>query len=97
MLLVNIVFLLVAVPLAFGTEVATLDARKPTLPNFMGYVPSRIVVKFDPSLLPVMNKALFSHGRTDVLVLDELGMRHGSIRIRPQFPGSGRDPTRDAS
>jgi subtilisin family serine protease len=88
MLIANIVFLLVAVPLAFSTEVTTLDARKHTLHNFVGYVPNRIVVKFDPSLLPVMNNALFSQGRTGVPLLDELGMRHGSIRIRPEFPGA---------
>jgi subtilisin family serine protease len=90
MLIVNIVFLFVAVQFAFGTEVTTLDARKLTFPGSMGYVPSRIVVKFDPSHLAAMNKALFSKGRTDVSALDELGMRHGSTRIRPQFPGARR-------
>ena len=87
-LIITMILLFVAVSLAFSAEVVTSDSKKSSPPRLSRYVADRIVVKFDPSILPAMNKAVFSKGRTDVPVFDDLAVAHGSIRVRPQFPGA---------
>ena len=61
---------------------------KPAIPDMLGYVPNKIVVKFNPDLISRMSKELFSSGKTGLSVLDAIGGKHGAKLIKPQFPGT---------
>ncbi|MDQ7064155.1 MAG: S8 family serine peptidase [candidate division KSB1 bacterium] len=67
-------------------KVANVEAHQ--VPNFVGYVPDEIVVKFDRSILQSLKKELFSQGETGVFALDALGAKFQVQRIKQQFPGA---------
>ena len=71
-----------------AVEMAEVGGPNPDVPSFVGYAPNRIVVKFDPSILPGMDKAAMARGRTGIPVLDHLGTQHGVVSLLPQFPGA---------
>jgi len=73
---------------AMAVEMAEVGGPNPDVPSFVGYAPNKIVVKFDPSMLPGMDKAAMASGRTGLPVLDQVGTRHGVRSLRPQFPGT---------
>jgi len=73
---------------AMAVEMAEVGGPNPDVPSFVGYAPNRIVVKFDPSILPGMDKAAMARGRTGIPVLDQVGTWHGVRSLRPQFPGA---------
>ncbi len=59
-------------------------AEDAILPRF---VPNKIVVRFDPQTMAVVNRSTASHGRLGVPALDHLGGQLGVASITPQFPG----------
>jgi subtilisin family serine protease len=60
----------------------------PAIPNMLGYVPNKIVVKFNPDLVSRMSKGLFSSGKMGLSEMDAIGGKHGARFIKPQFPGA---------
>ena len=84
----NIVLFLAITLFAVNSDAALVDSGKSDIPGFVGYAPDRIVVKFDPSVISMMDKKAFKHGKTGIPVLDELGTKHGVSSIIPQFPGA---------
>ncbi|MHA1940006.1 MAG: S8 family serine peptidase, partial [Candidatus Thorarchaeota archaeon] len=89
-LVMTLLLLLITASTNLAVEVPTRDVEKPNVPSFLGYAENRIVVKFDPSVIRMMDKANLIHGRTGIPDLDQVGTRHGVASIRPQFPGARR-------
>jgi len=58
------------------------------VPDFVGYVPDRIVVKFDPSIVLRFDKRLLPHGKTGIDAVDHVGARHGATSLQRQFPNA---------
>jgi subtilisin family serine protease len=66
----------------------TNGPETPAIPNMLGYVPNKIVVKFNPDLVSRMSKGLFSSGKMGLSEMDAIGGKHGAKFIRAQFPGA---------
>ena len=71
-----------------AVEIAEVGGLNTDVPNFVGYAPNRIVVKFDPPTLQGIDKAAMARGRTDLPALDHVGTLYGVRSLRPQFPGA---------
>jgi len=71
-----------------AVEIADVGGLTPDVPNFVGYAPNRIVVKFDPPTIQAMDKGAMAHGKTGVPALDVVGTSYGVRSLRPQFPGA---------
>jgi subtilisin family serine protease len=84
---INLLLIFAIASLSSSTDAAVVDDM-PDIPSLIGYAPNRIVVKFDPLVRQKMDKGAFSRGRTGILALDQVGVRHGVSRIRSQFPGA---------
>jgi len=87
---INLVLLFAIASLSFGADVAVVDEERPDIPSFVGYVPNRIVVKLDPSIIRMMDKGALPHGRMGIPAFDRVGTGLGVKSIRPQFPGAQR-------
>jgi subtilisin family serine protease len=57
-------------------------------PSFLGYLPNRIVVQFDPAVVNQFDFDALKTGRTGVAALDALGGKLGVSFIRQQFKGA---------
>jgi hypothetical protein len=64
---------------AVNAEATLVDAGKSDIPGIIAYAPDRIVVKFDASLIDMMDKKSFKFGKTGIPALDELGIKHDVI------------------
>jgi subtilisin family serine protease len=71
-----------------AVEMAEVGRPNSDVPNFVGYAPNRIVVKFDSPTLQGIDKAAMSRGKTGLPALDHVGTLHGVQSLRPQFPGA---------
>jgi subtilisin family serine protease len=72
-----------------GAGWVTVDTKSISgVPNFVVYVPDRIVVKFDPSFVLRIDKRLLPHGKTGIDAVDEVGSRHGAASVQRQFPNA---------
>jgi PKD repeat protein len=89
-LIMTLLSFLVAASWALAAEVFTPTVEKPGSESFVGYVPDRVVVKFDQSTTRKMNRGTLAQGKTGVKALDDLGTRHGVAFIERQFPGAKR-------
>ena len=69
-------------------EMAEVGGLHPEIPSLVGYVPNRIVVKFDPQTLQGIDRAAMARGRTGIPALDQVGAQYGIQSLRPQFPGA---------
>jgi len=72
--------------LAFGDDVRAIRVERLDVPDFVGYVPNEIVVKFDPSITAKMDKTKAPKGFMGILSLDRVGVRYETISILPKFP-----------
>ena len=65
-LITNIILLVLVVNtlLTCSTDAVILADSVSGAPNFIGYAPDRIVVKFDPYLVRTIDKKALAHGRT---------------------------------
>ena len=72
--------------LAFGADVKATRVERLDVPDFVGYVPNEIVVKFDPSIIAKMDKTKAPKGLMGIPSLDQVGVRYKTISILPQFP-----------
>jgi len=81
-----IVFSLLLTSLANGDDVKAIRVERLDVPDFVGYVPNEIVVKFDPSITAKMDKTKAPKGLVGIPSLDRLGVSHETISILPQFP-----------
>lgn len=84
----TLLWFLVFTSLTLAAEVWTVDVERPEIPGFIGYVPDRIVVNFDPSFAGRMNQETLARGITGIAALDDVGRRHGVARIKRLFPGA---------
>lgn len=73
---------------AVNAEAILVDAGKSDIPGIIAYAPDRIVVKFDASLIDMMDKKSFKYGKTGIPALDELGIKHDVSSIKQQFPNA---------
>ncbi|HEX9884368.1 MAG TPA: S8 family serine peptidase [Desulfobaccales bacterium] len=74
---------------AMAAEVRGFDGPPPIPPKVSGYVPGKIVVKFDPATLAAVNRFPEKEsGRLGIPALDQLGEHHGVFAVDPQFPGA---------
>jgi subtilisin family serine protease len=75
--------------MAFASSMVITETKsKPRSPNIVGYVPDRIVVKFDPSIVSAIDQRLLPHGKTGIDILDKVGTRHGAASMQRQFPNA---------
>ena len=72
--------------LAFGADVGIIYVERPDVPGFIGYVDNEIVVKFDRSIIPMIDRAKAPHGKLGIPSLDRVGLRHRVVSVVPQFP-----------
>ncbi len=85
---VSIILICITALFAFNAESALVASGQSDISGFVGYASDRIVVKFDPSVLNLMDRNTFRHGKTGIPVLDQIGMKHGVYSLKPQFPGA---------
>ncbi len=85
-IIVSMFLSIVSLPLA--VDAAVFDPDMPDIPSFIGYAPNKIVVKFGPPILQMLDRAALPQGRTGIPALDQVGTRLGVNFIRPQFPGA---------
>ena len=52
--------------LAFGADVGIIYVERPDVPGFIGYVENEIVVKFDRSIIPMIDRAKAPHGKSGI-------------------------------
>jgi len=88
MLITTVVLLSVTTFFAFSADAVILTDSVSGVPGFVGYSPDRIVVKFDPHLIQMLDKKALALGRTGIPVIDQIATRHGVKSIKPQFPGA---------
>jgi subtilisin family serine protease len=75
--------------IAIGAEVQGLEGPPPIPPKVSGYVPGKIVVKFDTTTQDIVSRTPGkASGRLGVPALDQLGAQYGVFNIEPQFPGA---------
>lgn len=75
--------------MAMAAEVRDFNGPPPLLPKASGFVPGKIVVKFDPATLAAINRFPGkASGRLGITALDRLGEQHGVFAVDTQFPGA---------
>ncbi len=74
---------------AIAAEVEGLEGPSPIPPNVSGYVPGKIVVKFDHATQDMVKQFPGkASGHVGIPALDQLGEQFGVFNIEPQFPGA---------
>jgi subtilisin family serine protease len=82
-------FVLGVTAVAMAAEVQGLEGPPPIPPKVSGYVPGKIVVKFDPTTLNIVNRFRGkAFGRLGIPALDKLGEQYGVFKIESEFPGA---------
>ena len=84
---VPIVLLLLIVVNVFAADLIHNNIVPSSEPAMVGYSPHKIVVKFNPTALPLLKKNDFERGRTGLPDLDQLGERIGVEKIQEMYPG----------
>jgi subtilisin family serine protease len=90
----RVLFLLILLVLgvtavAIAAEVVGLEGPPPIPPKVSGYVPGKIVVKFDHATQDIVKRfPAKASGRVGIAALDQLGEQFGVFNIEPQFPGA---------
>jgi subtilisin family serine protease len=75
--------------IAMSAEVQGLKGPPPLPPKISGYVPGKIVVKFDSTTLAGISRFPDQvSGRLGIPALDQLGEQHGVFAVDAQFPGA---------
>src|SRR5512147_1594583 len=85
-----VIFLVLGIAtMAMAAVVQVPGGPPPISSKVSGYVPRKIVVKFDPATLAAINripeKAV---GHLGIPALDRLGEQHEVYKVEPQFPGA---------
>ncbi len=89
LLIIAVLLLLGMSAVALAAEVQGLGGPPPLPPRISGYVPGKIVVRFDPATLDLINRAPGkAAGRLGIPALDRLAEQNGVFNIEPQFTGA---------
>jgi hypothetical protein len=87
-LAINLIAIFFIVSLSFSAEEFSLQPELTDVPNRVGYASNRIIVKFAPNTIGMLQREKFSKGKTGIPGLDLIGDRFRVQKIRPQFPNS---------
>jgi len=89
-IVLSFILLLIGGTVGFAQEATMFTGDRTRLhddiPDFVGYVPNAIVVKFDPSVVRGFNKSLFAAGKTGNRVIDVMNQRFDAKVVQEMFP-----------
>ena len=89
-IVLSFILLLIGGTVGFAQEAKMFTGDRTRLhddiPDFVGYVPNAIVVKFDPSVVRGFNKSLFAVGKTGNRVIDVMNQRFDAKVVQEMFP-----------
>jgi len=91
--LLNILFLTLFLSTAsFGADAKVIQVDRPELrsdiPDFVGYVPDEIVVKFKPAAVAKVEKRQLASGILGIASVDQINQKYSATAVSEMFPNA---------